>query len=251
MMAVELVLAIVVVPAVTAGAICQDKVRGGLTLMMVTDLSDAEIVLGKLAVRLVTVFSLMACGLPVLAILTSLGGADPVAIMAGSMVIAGVAVLGVTLSLFFSVWATKPHEALMATYAAYAIWLLTLVAWVETSPGRSAPDIVWGSNPFWLLFGEHGLTGTAPILLSMAFLAGTPALSAVLAAISIRRIRSVTLAQAGRPRAVPLAGAGRSYAGCKGVAVSHGYSTATRFCGGRFVGRNRQSGDAQSGRSMP
>ena len=131
-MAVELVLAIVVVPAVTAGAICQDKMQGGLTLMMVTDLSDAEIVLGKLASRLVTVLGVVACGLPVLAIMTSLGGVDPIAIVAGSMVIVGVAVLGVSLSLTFSVWATKPHEALMATYAAYAVWLLTLLAWLET-----------------------------------------------------------------------------------------------------------------------
>jgi hypothetical protein len=45
-MAVELVLAIAIVPAAAAGAICQDKMRGGLTQMMVTDLSDAEIVLG-------------------------------------------------------------------------------------------------------------------------------------------------------------------------------------------------------------
>jgi ABC-type transport system involved in multi-copper enzyme maturation permease subunit len=199
LMAVELVLAIAVVPAATAGTICQDKMRGGLTLMMVTDLSDAEIVLGKLAARLVTVFSVIACGLPVLAILTSLGGADPVAIMAGSMVIAGVAVLGVTLSLFFSVWATKPHEAMMATYSAYAIWLLTLLAWTETSRARNAPDIVWGSNPFWLVFGSRWSTGVVPFLASSAFLAGTLALSAALAAISIRRIRPVTLRQAARP----------------------------------------------------
>src|SRR4051812_13061125 len=37
-MGVELVLALIVVPAVTAGAICQDKMQGALTLMMVTDL---------------------------------------------------------------------------------------------------------------------------------------------------------------------------------------------------------------------
>src|SRR5258705_6745034 len=50
-LAVELVLALVVVPAATAGAICQGKMRGGLALMVVTDLSDAEIGLGKLASR--------------------------------------------------------------------------------------------------------------------------------------------------------------------------------------------------------
>ncbi len=113
-MAVELVLALVV-PAATAGAICQDKMRGGLTLMMVTDLSDAEIVLGKFASSLVTVLGVLACGLPVLAIASSLGGVDPVDALAGSMVIVGVAVLGVAVTMTFSVWATKSHEALMAT----------------------------------------------------------------------------------------------------------------------------------------
>ena len=70
-MELELVLALAIVPAVTAGAICQDKMRGGLTLMMLTDLSEVEIVLGRLASRLVIVLGVIACGLPVLAILRS------------------------------------------------------------------------------------------------------------------------------------------------------------------------------------
>src|SRR5262249_27721071 len=40
-------------PAATAGAICLDKARGNLTLLFSTDLTDAEIVLGKLAARVV------------------------------------------------------------------------------------------------------------------------------------------------------------------------------------------------------
>ena len=39
-------------PAATAGAICVDRARGTLTHMLATDLSDPEIVLGKLAARL-------------------------------------------------------------------------------------------------------------------------------------------------------------------------------------------------------
>ena len=138
-MAVELVLALVVVPAATAGAICQDKMRGGLTLMMVTDPCDAEIVLGKFASRLVTVLGVLACGLPVLAIASSLGGVDPVDAIGGSMVIVGVVVLGVAVAMTYSVWATRPHEALMATYATWAVWLLAALAWSETfrRPGRS------------------------------------------------------------------------------------------------------------------
>src|ERR1700733_10205169 len=98
-MGVELVLVLMLVPAATAGAICQDKMRGGLTLMMVTDLSDAEIVLGRFASRLANVLGVIACGLPVLAISSSLGGVEPGQAMGGSMVIVGVAVLGVGVSM--------------------------------------------------------------------------------------------------------------------------------------------------------
>ena len=130
-LAVELVLVLVVVPAATAGAFCQDRMRGGLATMMATELSDAEIVLGKLASSLVLVLGVIACGFPVLAIATMLGGADPLAILGGTMVIVGVAILGVCVSSTFSVWASRPHDALMATYATWAIWLLTLLVWTE------------------------------------------------------------------------------------------------------------------------
>jgi ABC-type transport system involved in multi-copper enzyme maturation permease subunit len=198
-MAVELVLAIAIVPAAAAGAICQDKMRGGLTLMMVTDLSDAEIVSGKLASRVVTILGIVACGLPVLAIMTSLGGVDPLTILAGSMVIVGVAVLGVSLALTFSVWATRPHEALMATYATYAISLLALVAWHVTARGRWTPSVLFVTDPFWLLFASRRIGGAVPLHECLGFLVGSLAISTLLAVVSTRLIRAVTLQQAGRP----------------------------------------------------
>src|SRR4051794_22828226 len=51
----QLVLVLLAAPAATAGAICLDKARGTLAHLLMTDLSDAEIVLGKLAARLVPV----------------------------------------------------------------------------------------------------------------------------------------------------------------------------------------------------
>ena len=51
----ELALILLAAPAATAGAVCLDKARGTLDHMLVTDLSNAEIVLGKLAARLVPV----------------------------------------------------------------------------------------------------------------------------------------------------------------------------------------------------
>jgi ABC-type transport system involved in multi-copper enzyme maturation permease subunit len=114
-MGTELVLVLMVAPAAAAGAICQDKTRGTLTHLLLTDLSDSEIVLGKLAARLVTVLGIVACTLPVLALATLMGGVDPNALVGGSLVIVAVAILSVAVALTFSVWASKAHEALMAT----------------------------------------------------------------------------------------------------------------------------------------
>src|SRR5262245_48934071 len=70
----ELTLILLAAPAATAGAICLDKVRGTLLHLFVTDLSDAEITLGKLAARLVPVLGLLLCSVPVLFLCTLLGG---------------------------------------------------------------------------------------------------------------------------------------------------------------------------------
>src|SRR3954447_11720522 len=74
-------------PAATAGAICLDKARGNLTLLFSTDLSDAEIVLGKLAARLVPVLGMILCAAPVMAIATLFGGIDPVGLVGTLLVV--------------------------------------------------------------------------------------------------------------------------------------------------------------------
>ena len=65
---IELSLVLLAAPAATAGAVCLDKARGTLDHMLATDLSNAEIVLGKLGVRLIPVLGLVACLLPLSAL---------------------------------------------------------------------------------------------------------------------------------------------------------------------------------------
>ncbi len=89
----ELALVILAAPAATAGAICLDRARGTLSHMLMTDLSGAEIVLGKLGSRLLPVLSILVCALPILELLTLLGGVDPTALLTGFVVAASVAVL--------------------------------------------------------------------------------------------------------------------------------------------------------------
>ena len=123
---VELTLVMLAAPAATAGAICVDRARGTLTHMLVTDLTDPEIVLGKLAARLLPILGLVACTWPVLAICSLLGGIDPTALTLAFAIILAVALLGCTMALALSVWARKPHEVVLVTYT---FWILVLLFW--------------------------------------------------------------------------------------------------------------------------
>ena len=74
---VAVVTVLLAAPAATAGVICQERARGTLLDVLATDLSSAEVVLGKLAARLLPVLGTIAAALPVLAIMSLFGGIDP------------------------------------------------------------------------------------------------------------------------------------------------------------------------------
>ena len=88
--------------------------------MLATDLSDPEIVLGKLAARLLPILGLVACSWPVLALSSLLGGIDPQALTLAFAIILGVALLGCAMALALSVWARKPHEVVLVVYTFWA-----------------------------------------------------------------------------------------------------------------------------------
>jgi ABC-type transport system involved in multi-copper enzyme maturation permease subunit len=200
-----------VAPAATAGAICLDKARGNLDLLFATDLTDAEIVLGKLAARLVPVFGLIACAAPVLALATLLGGVDPAMPTGTILVCLACAVFGCTLALTLSVWGRKTHEVLLATYAFGILYLLGAPIWAGVVPMLL---------PRWALAwlpGYLALLPYNPVVLVLAPLGGGPPgsgpiglgeqarfctlgllTSALLAAVATSRIRAVVIRQAGQ-----------------------------------------------------
>ena len=94
----QLTLVFLAAPAATAGAVCQDKSSGTLAQLLLTDLSDAEIVMGKLAARLVLVIGLAGCTLPILAISSLLGGIDPEALTGVFLITISAAIFGCTLA---------------------------------------------------------------------------------------------------------------------------------------------------------
>ncbi|WP_435008680.1 ABC transporter permease [Tundrisphaera lichenicola] len=160
-------------PAATAGAICLDKARGNLDLLFATDLTDAEIVLGKLSAQLVPVLGLIACAAPVLALATPLGGVAPALLIGASLVCLACGVFGCSLALTLSVWGRKTHEVLLVTYAFGISWLLSGPIWAVL-----APMLPGWARPAWLP-GYLALLPYNPVFLVLAPLGGPPGLGPI------------------------------------------------------------------------
>ena len=191
---VELTLVMLAAPAATAGAICVDRARGTLTHMLVTDLSDTEIVLGKLAARLLPILGLVACTWPVLSIGSLLGGIDPTALTLAFAIILAVALLGCTMALALSVWARKPHEVVLATYT---FWILVLLLWpmwsVLSRGGLGGPPPHWSlvADPYYLAFAPYSVPGRIGFWDYLGFFVAMLGASGVLSVLAIRRMRPV------------------------------------------------------------
>jgi ABC-type transport system involved in multi-copper enzyme maturation permease subunit len=189
----QLTLVLLAAPAATAGAICLDWARGTLVHLLVTDLSDRELVLGKLAARLVPVLGLVGCTLPVMAILTLLGGVDPDALIGAFAVTLGIAVLGCCLALAFSLQVGKTHEALLGTYAVWALWLLgaPMIHQLNQATGWTMAVPPWTTDPFALAFAPYWWPGTVGPADYLCFLGTTWAISAFLVIVVVLRLRSI------------------------------------------------------------
>jgi ABC-type transport system involved in multi-copper enzyme maturation permease subunit len=191
---VELTLVLLAAPAATAGAICVDRARGTLTHMLVTELSDAEIVLGKLAARLLPVLGLVACTWPVLSICSLLGGIDPTALTLAFAIILSVALVGCSMALALSVWARKSHEVVLVTYTFWGfvlllwpIWsALSMTGWVGTPPLRSL-----STNPYYLAFAPYTVPGRMDFWDYLGFFAATLGVSVLLMFLAVWRMRPV------------------------------------------------------------
>ncbi len=191
---VELTLVMLAAPAATAGAICVDRARGTLAHMLVTELSDPEIVLGKLAARLLPILALVACTWPVLSICSLLGGIDNTALTLAFAIILAVALLGCSLALALSVWARKPHEVILVTYTFWMLVLLIWPIWFALSTGGvvgAPPPWTLVADPYYLAFAPYTVPGRMDFWNYFAFFASTLAASLVLIVLAVWRMRPV------------------------------------------------------------
>jgi ABC-type transport system involved in multi-copper enzyme maturation permease subunit len=205
LIAVQLAVVLLAAPAATAGAICADKARGTLVHAFITDLTDREIVLGKLGARLAPVLALLAYGLPVLALGSFLGGIDLEAALGAELVTAGAAVLCCALAIVCSVWARKAHQALLQAYTLVGLWV-GIVPAVIYSYGLGPPKTILGlvldmSNPIFAAFAPEVFqpVWSVGLIEQAAFFIVTLLVAWGLVGVASWRLRPTALAQASRP----------------------------------------------------
>ena len=120
----QVLLSILLAPALSIGAITSEKASGVLDLLHVAGIRPHEIVLGKLAARMAWIALMVASGMPLLFAGTLMGGAgmELVLLLAAHALVAGAvgAAVGLTVS-------ASLRQAVPAVVAAYSMLVVLYV----------------------------------------------------------------------------------------------------------------------------
>jgi ABC-type transport system involved in multi-copper enzyme maturation permease subunit len=112
-------------PSLVAGTIATERERRTIEYLFASSLSNAEIVLGKLAARLVHVVYLVLAGVPILALMMLLGGIAPEALLMLTIITLTTVLTVSALSIAISVWSPRGRDAVTRSYLVLFV-LLTI-----------------------------------------------------------------------------------------------------------------------------
>jgi ABC-type transport system involved in multi-copper enzyme maturation permease subunit len=113
---VQVIAVFLLTPIYTATTIVEERERRTLELLYICGITNREIVIGKLAARMLQVFGLLLTGLPVLGLLQLLGGVDPNLVIAGFLMTTLFALTLGSLGLEMSLAARSPFGSISRTY---------------------------------------------------------------------------------------------------------------------------------------
>jgi ABC-type transport system involved in multi-copper enzyme maturation permease subunit len=102
-------------PLASATAVAHEKDRRTFNLLLMTDLSDLEIVLGKLASSLIIIFTALAAGIPVLFLCALLGGISFNQVLNLFAVTAASGISGGATGLVIALWRDRTFQSVALT----------------------------------------------------------------------------------------------------------------------------------------
>jgi ABC-type transport system involved in multi-copper enzyme maturation permease subunit len=138
---VQLLLTLFFAALSAAGAVSQEKDRRTFVLLLLTDMRDYEIVLGKLVGALLPILSLLLVSSPVLAMLLLLGGIDPEQVFQAVLVLIASAVAAGSLGGLVALWREKTYQAL-----ALSVLFLVLYICLSQGLGTLGPALFAGAD---------------------------------------------------------------------------------------------------------
>ncbi len=159
----QIIAVLTVGPALAVGTIATERERCTIEYLFTTDLSNAEIVLGKLAARLCLLGQLLLVGLPILFLFRLLGGIPAKLLVVTFLYAASSALLVASLSICVSVWSERSRDATVRVYLLLGVLILLpilLQAWGGMGFFRGALwadlirpvlDFCISINPLWNL----------------------------------------------------------------------------------------------------
>jgi ABC-type Na+ efflux pump permease subunit len=119
----QLALAIFFSALLAASEVAHEKDRHTLVLLLLTNLSNAELVLGKLLASLLNVLVMLAAGLPVFLLAALLGGVSYGEIARALAVTLATALCCGSLGSTLALWREKTFQALAMTVLVLVLWL--------------------------------------------------------------------------------------------------------------------------------
>jgi ABC-type Na+ efflux pump permease subunit len=146
---VQLLLTLFFATTSAAGAVSQEKDRRTFILLLLTDMRDYEIVLGKMLGALLPITIQLLVSVPVLAMLLLLGGIDPEQVLQAVLVLGASAVAAGSLGGLVALWRDRTFQAL-------ALSVLFLVLYLCVTQGLGivgplfSPDTDWFRIQAWL-----------------------------------------------------------------------------------------------------
>jgi len=143
---IELLLLLFFSALSAASAVALEKDRRTFILLLLTDMRDYEIVLGKMLGALLPIVVLLAVTVPVLAMTLLLGGVSGEQVIQAVLVLLATSLAAGSLGGLVALWRDKTFQAL-----ALAVLALVLYMCLVQSIGLAGPAIAGGANAQWMI----------------------------------------------------------------------------------------------------
>lgn len=178
----------------SASNVAQEKDRKTLLLLLLTDLYDRELVLGKLGAGLLIVTVLIGISIPVFCLSYILGGVTLEQIFWAEVVCVATAVSAGAWGSFVAFWRDKTFQTLAIGVLGAVLYLAAVEAALVLLPNGDLSALVGQANPFRALLGilsplaDPSNTASASVS-ALGTVAILLAIAAVLVSTSIARLR--------------------------------------------------------------